>query len=414
VKAESRRALLYTFTVGLLILLLAMGVVAWQITRMIEPLRQTVQALKDIAEGEGDLTKRLEVTHKDEVGEVAKWFNTFVEKLEGIIRNIASNALNLSSSSEKLSDNSRELASVTEETSVQANVVSVASEQISKNSQAVAIGVEEMSTSIKEIAKNASEGARVATYAVKVAETTTATIAKLAESSTEINQVIKVITSIAEQTNLLALNATIEAARAGEAGRGFAVVANEVKELAKETAKATEGISQKIEAIQTDTKGAIETIGQISTVINQINDIQNTIAGAVEEQTVTMNEIGRSVSEAARGSAEIAQNIMGVAQATQSTTASANLTQDAAGELAQMAAELEKLVEQFKYGREEVTVQSADFDQISRAATRVQPSPARVGVVNQKHANGQAQSVADTRTGARTGARTSVRTDGRV
>ena len=157
----------------------------------------------------------------------------------------------------------------------------------------------------------------MATDAVTLAKTTNKTIAKLGESSSEIGKVIKVITSIAEQTNLLALNATIEAARAGEAGKGFAVVANEVKELAKETAKATEDISQKIEAIQDDTKARSKRSQQISTMINQINDISNTIASAVEEQTATANEMSRNVGEAAKGTAEIAQNITAVAQAAQ-------------------------------------------------------------------------------------------------
>jgi methyl-accepting chemotaxis protein len=205
-----------------------------------------------------------------------------------------------------------------------------------------------MTASIKEIAKNATEAAQVADSAAKVAETTNATVAKLGESSTEIGNVIKVITSIAEQTNLLALNATIEAARAGEAGKGFAVVANEVKELAKETAKATEDIGRKVEAIQDDAKGAVETIGQITGVIKRINDIQNTIASAVEEQTATTNEIARNISEGARGSSEIAQNIVGVAQAAKGTEESAGASQQAALELAKMATTLRQLVERFK------------------------------------------------------------------
>ncbi len=269
------------------------------------------------------------------------------QKIQVLLKKVADNSTTMAAAAEELTAVSTQMSANAEETSAQAGVVSAASEQVSKNVQTVATAAEEMSASIKEIAKNASEAAKVATGAVKVAEKTNGTITKLGESSNEIGKVIKVITSIAQQTNLLALNATIEAARAGEAGKGFAVVANEVKELAKETAKATEDISQKIEAIRSDTKESVEAIAQISTIINQINDISNTIASAVEEQTATTNEMTRNITEAAKGSSEIAQNIVGVATAAKSTTSGASDTSKAARELSRMSTELQSEVTRF-------------------------------------------------------------------
>ncbi|MFN8063505.1 MAG: methyl-accepting chemotaxis protein [Vicinamibacterales bacterium] len=313
-------------------------------------LNRKVAAILEVvnAAAKGDLTREMTVTGGDAAGMIADGLKGFLSDLRVSIAAITQNAQALASSSEELSAVSTQMGANAEETATQASVVSAASEQVSKNVQTVATGTEEMSASIKEIAKNANEAAKVATAAVKVADSTNTAVAKLGESSMEIGKVIKVITSIAQQTNLLALNATIEAARAGEAGKGFAVVANEVKELAKETAKATEDIGQKIEAIQTDTKAAVEAIVQISSIIGQVNDISNTIASAVEEQTATTNEIGRNVAEAAKGSNEIAQNIAGVAQAARSTTDGANDTQKSAHQLSKMAAELQSLVSRFQ------------------------------------------------------------------
>ncbi|NES23078.1 MAG: HAMP domain-containing protein, partial [Symploca sp. SIO3E6] len=275
--------------------------------------------------------------------------NLMAANLTEQVKQIAQVAIAVNQSSEDLMGESQNMGTAAAQTSTQAATVSSSAEQVSANAQSVATGIEEMTASIKEIAKNATDAARVATAAVRTGEATNETIAKLGVSSAEIGNVIKVITSIAQQTNLLALNATIEAARAGEAGKGFAVVANEVKELAKQTASATEDISQKIEAIQEDTKGSVEAIGQITGIINQINDIQTTIASAVEEQTATTNEIARNVNQAAKGSSEIARNITSVAEAAESTTNSANKTQKSASELSQTATELQELVSRFKY-----------------------------------------------------------------
>ena len=276
-----------------------------------QELKQKVDSILTVvaAATKGDLTQEIQVHGSDAIGQMGEGLGKFFTDLRKSIGSIGESAVNLASASEELTTVSQQMSANAEETSAQAKVVSAATLQVSQNLQTVATGAEEMGASIKEIAKNATEAAKVATAAVKVAETANATVSKLGDSSTEIGQVIKVITSIAQQTNLLALNATIEAARAGEAGKGFAVVANEVKELAKETAKATEDISRKIEAIQTDTKAAVDAIGTISEVINQINGISNTIATAVEEQNATTNEMARNVSEAARGSGEITSNI---------------------------------------------------------------------------------------------------------
>jgi methyl-accepting chemotaxis protein len=316
-----------------------------------EELRTKVDSMLQVvqAASQGDLTKQVTVSGDDAIGKMGEGLSKFLGDLRKIIAQIAENAHNLAASSEELTAVGTQMAVNADETAQQSNVVSAASEEVSKNVQTVATGTEEMSASIREIASNSNEAAKVATQAVTVAKTTNEIISKLGVSSAEIGKVIKVITSIAEQTNLLALNATIEAARAGEAGKGFAVVANEVKELAKETAKATEEIGQKIGAIQSDTGSAVKAIGEIGDIINKINDISNTIASAVEEQTATTNEMTRNVSEAARGSNEIAENISSVAKAAQSTTEGANNSKQASAELAKMAAALQKLVGQFQY-----------------------------------------------------------------
>ena len=296
----------------------------------------------------GDLTAQVVAEYAGDFGKLRASVNKLATEVRSAIQQIGGDASSLVAAAEELNQVSQQMSASAEETAAQANVVSAASEQVATNVQTVATGADEMGTSIKEIAKNTAEATRVAATAVKTAEATNQTIGKLGQSSAEIGQVIKVITSIAQQTNLLALNATIEAARAGEAGKGFAVVANEVKELAKETARATEDISRKIEAIQSDTKGAVTSIGEISNVIVQISDIQNSIASAIEEQSATTNEIGRNLGEAAQGSTEITKNIAGVAEAARSTTTGAADTQKSAKSLEEMAANLQSLISRFK------------------------------------------------------------------
>jgi methyl-accepting chemotaxis protein len=307
---------------------------------------EVVGAIKALAQG--NLTAVPPVRSSDELGTIATSLGEAQQQLRTVLATVVEMAEKVASSAEEMSAASSQVAAGSEETSVQAGVVAAAAEQVSRNVQTVAAGAEQMGASIQEIAQNAAQAARVAAQATDVAAATNDQVARLGESSEQIGEVVKVITSIAEQTNLLALNATIEAARAGEAGKGFAVVAGEVKDLARETAKATEDIARRVDAIQADTQSAVGAIGQISTIVADINNYQMTIASAVEEQTVTTSEMTRNVAEAATGSGEIASNITGVASAASTSSGVVNQMGAAINELAQLSVDLRGQVARFR------------------------------------------------------------------
>jgi methyl-accepting chemotaxis protein len=336
-----------TVVVLLIGLLLAVTLGLYVAKLLVDAVRKVSYVLDGMAEG--DLTRPADVATNDEVGRMARVLNSATTNLRQIVAAVGVNASTLAGASDELSSVSTQINSSADETSNQAGLVSAAAEQVSANVRTVAAGTEEMDASIREIAQNATEAAKVASAAVDLAQNANGIVTKLGVSSTEIGDVIKVITSIAEQTNLLALNATIEAARAGESGKGFAVVASEVKDLAQETARATEDISRRVEMIQTDSIAVGDAISEISEVIARINSFQTTIASAVEQQSATTAEMGRNVAEAATGANEIARNISAVAAAADATTGGVAESRQSTADLARMAAELQHLVSRFTY-----------------------------------------------------------------
>ena len=345
--ATARTAIVSMIVAGVVAALLAVVVAVTLVRSIVGNLRRVQETI--VALGDGDLTKDTGVDSGDELGQMAASLSTAQANLRELVAGVVATAGTVAAAAEEMSASTTQVAAGSEETSVQAGVVAAAAEQVSRNVQTVAAGAEQMGASIREISQNANEAARASNEAVEQSERTRITVVDLGTSSQEIGAVVKVITSIAEQTNLLALNATIEAARAGEAGKGFAVVASEVKDLAQETAKATEDIARRVEAIQIDTRSAVDAIAEISSIIASINDYQLTIASAVEEQTATTNEMSRSVTEAATGSGEIAANAAGVAQTAEvSNIAIADLG-GRVDDLAGIASDLHAKVSTFRY-----------------------------------------------------------------
>jgi methyl-accepting chemotaxis protein len=311
------------------------------------PLNNTKKYINDLAESR--LNGNIDgIDYVGVTGQIASSVLVLQQNLRHAIKEISDNSMVISSSSEELAAVSAQLNSYAEESSSQAHEVANTSASVSQSTQVVASSAEEFSASIREISINAMEASNVANKAVQIASNTNSQMAKLRNSSVEIGAVLGVISGIAEQTNLLALNATIEAARAGELGKGFAVVANEVKELARSTAKATNEIGNSINTIQSDAKSAIESLEEITQIINKISDISNVIAAAVEEQAATVGEISRSIFTSAAGSSAITQNIQGVADSSGKITQGSAEIQSSSVELARVSSQLRALVSRFE------------------------------------------------------------------
>ncbi|GAA2579464.1 hypothetical protein GCM10010399_06520 [Dactylosporangium fulvum] len=344
---ERDRALLELSLAGAAGMLLTVVISRLVARGVIVPLREVSGVLTGVAGG--DLSRTSQVDSADEVGRMARDLNRAIESVRGTVASLSASAGTVAASAEELSGSSHRIAASAEQASQRAGAARDAAAQVSHNVDTLASASEEMGGSIAEISRNAGEALRVASDAVTMADRTNAMMSRLGASSVEIGNVVKLITSIAEQTNLLALNATIEAARAGELGKGFAVVAGEVKELAQETAHATEDISGRVDAIQAETGRAIEAIGEIGSIIARINDFQVTIAGAVEEQTASTRESSRTVTDVAARTNEIATTVADIADVAARNTAEAGTSLTAARRLAGMAEEMNGLVARFRF-----------------------------------------------------------------
>jgi methyl-accepting chemotaxis protein len=346
VRDERSRAYLQLAVAGALGTLLVIAICVLVGVGVIRPLREVSTVLNGLADG--DLAHRSTVDSSDEVGRMARDLNQAIDSVRSTVQALSVSAGTVASSAEQFSGVSQRIAASAGEASANAASVTRAATEVSGNVVTLAGASEQMGGSIAEISRNANEALRVAGDAVSMADRTGETMSRLGASSVEIGNVVKVITSIAEQTNLLALNATIEAARAGDAGKGFAVVAGEVKDLAQETAKATDDIAKRVDAIQADTGLAVDAIRQIGSIITRINDFQVTISSAVEEQTATTQETARTVSDVASRTSEIATTISGIADVADRNQKESTTSMQAAAELTRMSGELSALVGRFR------------------------------------------------------------------
>jgi methyl-accepting chemotaxis protein len=347
---RGRSAMFRALLVAALVVAVAVAGLAlawWLGRRLTAPLDGLRVRMAEIADGGGDLTQRVDDSTGDEVGELARAFNRFVDKVAGTIRDIGAAAGSLAASASGVSQIADGLGERAVRSRDQARHAHQAAADISSGVSSAAAGAEQMGSAIREIARSASDASHVGQEAVDLAASTEAAIVALGTRSREINDVVKVISAVAEQTNLLALNATIEAARAGEAGKGFAVVATEVKELAQASSRASEEIHQQVRSIQADTTAAVGSISQIVAVIREMNDHQTTIASAVEEQTAVTNELSRNVSSVADSATAVSETMNDVTTDAERTAADVDSTRTAARELDQLSGDLARLINVF-------------------------------------------------------------------
>ncbi len=351
-------------------------IVRYVARRISTPLNRLVHAMKDISKGEGDLTIRLDTKSSNELGQLAHWFNQFIEKIQIVICDIAENGKTLNKSAHGLSNISGVMSEGVEKTSAKADEVSSASETMSQNMNSVAAAMEEatmnigmvasateeMTSTINEIAQNAENARSITNEAVSQSENASVQVSKLGTAAEEIGNVVETITEISQKVNLLALNATIEAARAGEAGRGFAVVANEIKDLAQQTAGATTEIEIKVKGIQSSTNSTVTEIEKISDVVNRVNEIVSTISAAIEEQSATTKEIASNVNNVSSGisdinenaaqsntvASQIAQEIAEVTLAAEDISGRSREVNDSAEDLSKLSGSLNDIVSRFK------------------------------------------------------------------